>query len=142
MLICTTYLTLLEKNSSSRWKAELQLFEILKGCYVRRAWVPYELVLPAIVARLVEPREMSDGEPVSGRLILAIEIAGLVDRGSRLRQRLIFDHLNELAASLLPDVVTAAKERGRELGWWPMAAHLLAELPRLGWGQPEAEEQG
>jgi hypothetical protein len=132
----------LEKNSSSRWKAEQELFEILKGSYERRAWVPYDLVLPAIAALLVEPREIADGEPVSGRLRLAIEIAGLVDRGSRLRQRLIFDHLNELAASLPPDVVAAAKKRGRQLDWWLMAAHLLAELPRLGWGQPEAEVQG
>ncbi len=140
-LSCIIFLTLLETNST-RWQAEQKLFEILKGSYKRRAWVPFELVLPAIAALLLETPEFTTSEIRSSRLLLAIEITGLVDRGSRLRQRLVFDRLNELATSLPPDVVAGAKERGRQLDWWPMAAYLLETLPRLGWGQPEAEAPG
>jgi hypothetical protein len=37
------------------------------------------------------------------------------------------------AATLAPDVVAAARERGRALDWWDTAAELLDELPKLGW---------
>jgi hypothetical protein len=68
------------------------------------------------------------------RLRLALEIAGLIDRGSILRKLLIFDQLYDLENQLTVEEVATAKNKGGRMDWWEMAAYLLEVLPELGWG--------
>ena len=87
---------------------------------------------PTIAARL-EYRLAKVGTDLFRALFHADDDAR--DLWATLRTRLndtrveIVTEVREATASLPPDVVAAAQERGRELDWWETAEALLEELP-------------
>jgi hypothetical protein len=74
----------------------------------------------------------------SGEIERAVELYALVKRhpyfgASRLRQDITGRYIDAAAATLDPEVIAAAQERGRARDLWETTENLLAELRGLGW---------
>jgi hypothetical protein len=74
----------------------------------------------------------------AGEVERAVELYALAESHPFVAKSQLFEGIagrcvEAAAAALPPDVVAAARERGRALDWWGTAAELLDELPKLGW---------
>jgi tetratricopeptide (TPR) repeat protein len=112
----------------NRSEAQGQLFRALEIAADMGAFIPLLHLMPIIpvvladageVERAVELYALAESHPLVANSQLFEDIAGR--------------HIKAAGAALPPDVVEAARERGRELDWWDTAAELLDELPKLGW---------
>jgi tetratricopeptide (TPR) repeat protein len=111
-------------------QAQQYLCEVLQIVADNRAFIPSMLALPAVALLLVD----------RGEVERAVELYGLASRyefvaNSRWFEDVAGRHIAEVAATLPPEVVAAAQERGRARDLDATVAELLAELeeraPRL-----------
>jgi DNA-binding SARP family transcriptional activator len=121
----------------NRSEAKRHLLEALRLATEIRAFIPLlhlmpvipvimagegdALTEPGLKVRAVELYAMARSHPFVARARLFEDIAGQSIRTG--------------TASLPPDVVAAAQERGRAFDWWETADALLAELHGLGWAE-------
>jgi tetratricopeptide (TPR) repeat protein len=111
--------------------ARSQLYQALREAREVRAFVPLLHLLPtipllladegadALQERAVELYALAKTQPFVAHSPLVEEIAG--------------KPIAAKTATLPPEVIAAAQERGRALDWWETARRLQNELPALGW---------
>jgi tetratricopeptide (TPR) repeat protein len=120
-----------------RDEAQAHLLQALGTVAEIRAFIPLLHLLPVIAAALADADEpglheralelyaLSTTRPLVAKAPLFEDIAGRYVRAA--------------TASLPPEVVAAAQERGRALDWWETAEALLEELTELGWSTAPAD---
>jgi tetratricopeptide (TPR) repeat protein len=104
-------------------QAQAHLYEALQTARDIQAAHPLLLVLPAMALLLAD----------RGEVARAVELYALASRyphvaNSRWFEDVAGKHIAAVAATLPPDVVAAAQERGRARDLWATAEELLAEL--------------
>jgi hypothetical protein len=104
-------------------RARGHLVEALRLSRELDSWVPVALALPAIALLL------ADG----GQIERAVELYAVASRypyvaNSRWFEDVAGREIGALAATLLPEAVASAQERGRERDLWATVERLLAHL--------------
>jgi len=117
-------------------QAEQHLYEALRTTVELGAFLPLMYALPVICLLLTDQGEKEQ----------AVELYALASRypfvaNSRWFENVAGQHIAAVAATLPPDVVAAAQERGRARDLWVTAAELLAELEGEQISQPLVREQ-
>ncbi len=144
MLVAFISLTYCQRHVIGMENAQQQLLNIVAIYGEKRYFYPVQDALQFIMLMLLEGASSETALPASREHELAFELAGLLSQYPALRA--IFQHfpafrsLATAEAELSPDLVAAARSRGRERDLWATAAALLEELPALGWLAPDAEE--
>jgi hypothetical protein len=112
--------------------AQTHLVEVLRTGVETPAFMPLLIALPAI-ALLMADR----GERTRGVELYALASRYIYVANSRWFEDVAGRQIAAVAATLPPDIVAAAQERGRSRDLWETAAELLEELQRPGWRGPE-----
>jgi DNA-binding SARP family transcriptional activator/predicted ATPase len=121
----------------NRAEAKRHLLEALRLVTEARPFHPLLHLMPIIPMVLADEE---DGLTEPGLKERAVELYAMTRSHpfvatARLFEDIAGKHIRAATASLPPDIVAAAQERGRALDWWETAETLLAELRGLGWGE-------
>jgi len=117
----------------NRSVARRSLFEGLDMAVDMGAFIPLLHLIPIVPVVLAD----------AGEIERAVELYALAEShpfvtNSQLFEDIAGRFIEAAAASLPPEVVKAARARGRALDWWDTAAALLEELSEPGWMDQEA----
>jgi tetratricopeptide (TPR) repeat protein len=109
-------------------EAQAYLVEALEIVLEIGAYIPLLFLLPIVPVLLADVGEVER----------AVEIYALAERHPFVSNSVLFEdiagrHIGTAAATLPPEVVEAARARGRGRDMWATAAELLEELPKLDW---------
>jgi predicted ATPase/DNA-binding SARP family transcriptional activator/Tfp pilus assembly protein PilF len=118
-------------------EAHAHFFEALEIVVEIRLFIPLLQVLPMIAVVLVD----ADDPHLKARGVQLYALARSLPfvAKAQLFEDVAGRHIKAATASLPPEVVAAAQERGRALDWWETAEALLEELTELGWSTAPAD---
>jgi predicted ATPase/class 3 adenylate cyclase len=124
-------LGLAEYGLGNRITARRYLLEALEIVIESRAFIPLMHLMPIIPVLLAD--EEQDAFKERAVELYALATSRPFVANSRFFEDIAGKSISVAAAALPPDLVEAARERGRALDWWETAEVLLDELRRLGW---------
>lgn len=124
-------LGLAEYGLGNRKTARRYLLEALEIVIESRAFIPLMHLMPIIPVLLAD--EEQDAFKERAVELYALATSRPFVANSRFFEDIAGKSISVAAAALPPDLVEAARERGRALDWWETAEVLLDELRRLGW---------